>query len=717
MQRNPARTASAGTALSGFPKGIAGPSRYALLLLGLSLSPLPEARTQSPTLWKKSPTRISSLHSIVHGGGLFLALNATGRILVSEDGLTWQERPLGAKHRLNHVIHAGGTFLGVGDSGTVMTSTDAHAWTERFPGTKVNLHAVASMPGGFLAVGDKGTVLLSKDGETWTRSPTSHSEELASAACGDSGCVVIGPGGASLFSPDGKAWTPGQLSAAANKVIYADRRFLAVGEKGAIQHSLDGKTWVEAVVPDSISLRDVIRGPEGYLAVGDSGKALVSRDGRAWTRHAMEAVRHGSGPASMVSVAHGKGRYVAVGTKEALMVSPDGARWTSLNFHPGNRRSVAFGAGRYVSVGSGNSIGLSVDGVLWTKWEAGIPGLRQLNAILFARGRFLAVGDGGIILASPDGERWEQRMPDTLGFNLQDIAFGQRGYVAVGHGRPAVSHGETYRSAGGFILTSPDGLAWTARRNPAHDDLFSVAYGNGRYVAAGEGGRIFSSPDGKSWTLRKSGSEARLFSVAYGAGLFVVVGWGGTILTSPEAMLWTDRSVPVERFLRKVIFNGRQFVAAGTASAICTSADGLRWQLGSTSLLQGLPGGLASGSSGHVLLESFGATGYTSDSFITLEPSSGLTAIPSLSVQLEGKSLLRIGIPAELRAHQVLITVTDAAGRKVLESRMPGREAEVLFPVGDLPPGAYWVELDTSPVNGRGQFHIFPERKAPSGSP
>jgi hypothetical protein len=687
------------------------PSRFALLLLGLSL--IAPAHARAETRWRPSPQAINSLYSIAYGNGLFLALNIRGRVLVSEDGLTWKERPIGAKGRLNMLIHADGRFLGVGDSGTVMTSADGVAWTSRNPGTIVDLHAVAHRNGLYLAVGDEGTILTSIDGTTWIKGKSKYTGRLASAAVGDRGYVVAGACGSRPFIPDGIACLSGSAPVTANKVIYSENRYLAVGKAGAIRISLDGNTWEEAVAPGAFSLHDVIRGPDQYLAVGDSGTALVSRDGRVWSRHAMGSVWPGAGPASMISVAYGGGRYVAVGTNGALMVSTNGQTWTALDFHLGSSRSVAFGAGRYVAVGA-DDVSLSADGVLWTSWDFGIPGRFSMNSIRFDKGRFLAVGDGGAILTSPDGGKWKMVLRDTLGYRLLDVVLGGSGYVAVGTGRPVLGNGEEYRSAGGFILTSRDGNTWTPHRNTVYDDLFSVAYGNGRYVAAGEDGRVLSSPDGKVWTFRKSGSEERLFSVAYGAGLFVVVGWGGTILTSPDGVAWTDRSVHLERFLSHVIYNGRQFVAMGAASAICASTDGIRWKLAGTSLRHGLPGGLAFGRPGHVVRESYGKAGYTPDSVVSVDPASRRDTRPPLSVEVDGASGISVDIPPELRASRISVTVSDMEGRKLLENRMAGSVPEIYLPLSDLTRGSFQVEIESDSGSGMGEFY-FPQeiRKRP----
>jgi hypothetical protein len=76
----------------------------------------------------------------------------------------------------------------------------------------------------------------------------------------------------------------------------------------------------------------------------------------------------------------------------------------------------------------------------------------------------------------------------------------------------------------GAILTSPDGVNWTARASGTSNWLNGVTYGNGLFVAVGGGGAILTSPDGVNWTRRASGTSNFLNGVTYGNGLFVAVG-------------------------------------------------------------------------------------------------------------------------------------------------------------------------------------------------
>jgi hypothetical protein len=66
---------------------------------------------------------------------------------------------------------------------------------------------------------------------------------------------------------------------------------------------------------------------------------------------------------------------------------------------------------------------------------------------------------------------------------------------------------------------------WTPRNPlPIAEALYSVAFGNGQFVALGDAGTIMTSQDGVNWTLRQWGNDTILSGIAYGNGQFVAVG-------------------------------------------------------------------------------------------------------------------------------------------------------------------------------------------------
>ncbi len=151
-----------------------------------------------------------------------------------------------------------------------------------------------------------------------------------------------------------------------------------------------------------------------------------------------------------------------------------------------------------------------------------------------------------------------------------------------------------YGVAGSRVMTSPDGITWTAR-NAAADILWnSVTYGNGLFVAVGSSGNINSvmtSPDGINWTLREQSTSAiwrSWESVTYGEGLFVAVssnaaaldiGIGDHVMTSPDGVTWTSRGTPSQNWMA-VTYGDGQFVAVGIVGSgkrVMTSPDGITW--------------------------------------------------------------------------------------------------------------------------------------------
>ena len=153
-------------------------------------------------------------------------------------------------------------------------------------------------------------------------------------------------------------------------------------------------------------------------------------------------------------------------------------------------------------------------GTTWTLRNLGNP----LGGVAYGNGLFVAVGWNGAILTSPDGVNWTAWTSGTSS-ELKGVAHGNSLFVAVGKS--------------GTILTSPDGVSWNQQTSETSSELKGVAYGNSLFVAVGDDGTILTSPDGVSWTARTSGTSSELKGVAYGNSLFVAVGKDGTILTSP----------------------------------------------------------------------------------------------------------------------------------------------------------------------------------------
>jgi hypothetical protein len=207
--------------------------------------------------------------------------------------------------------------------------------------------------------------------------------------------------------------------------------------------------------------------------------------------------------------------------------------------------------------------------------------------------------------------RWAHTLPASVSWN--DVAHGNGLYVAVG--------------SGGTIASSPDGLVWTVRRmTDSFSVLNGVAFAEGRFVAVGMGAvtrvgaaLILTSPDGITWTANDSLAAtvaAQLTDVTYGAGTWVVTGFGGTrLLTSPDAATWTSRTVPGIGSPSRVVFGGGRFVANAGNHTGFTSTDGITWTSVTVAPANSFLGAVAF-SAGKFLLvgrdNNFNASAYTS---------------------------------------------------------------------------------------------------------
>jgi hypothetical protein len=130
---------------------------------------------------------------------------------------------------------------------------------------------------------------------------------------------------------------------------------------------------------------------------------------------------------------------------------------------------------------------------------------------------------------------------------------------------------------------------WFPRLSPTMQTLWSVAYGDGRWVAVGNAGTILNSEGGGQWTAVPSTFQGDLYAVRKVNGLFMA-GTTNGILVSPDGQQWTYRPVPVPSMtpdLAPVRFSDfafglGHFVAVAKyndrrGTCILSSPDGVTW--------------------------------------------------------------------------------------------------------------------------------------------
>jgi hypothetical protein len=167
---------------------------------------------------------------------------------------------------------------------------------------------------------------------------------------------------------------------------------------------------------------------------------------------------------------------------------------------------------------------------------------------------------------------WSRRASGLTGSTLYSVVYGGGKFVAAGDS--------------GTVVTSPDGIVWSlaatlparfiGRRLTCHGSRF-VAAGSA-YIANTWTGGVFWSGDGLTWqagTLPAGAAE--LNAVTAGAGRVVAVGKNGKLYISPEGAVWTEASSPVTSELYGIGFADGQFVAVGQSGRVLVSPDGVTW--------------------------------------------------------------------------------------------------------------------------------------------
>jgi len=198
-----------------------------------------------------------------------------------------------------------------------------------------------------------------------------------------------------------------------------------------------------------------------------------------------------------------------------------------------------------------------------------------------AEGTWVAVGFGGVkILSSTDARTWSTRASPGTAIPSR-VAYGAGRFVAAGSGNTA--------------LTSNDGITWT---NPTVDaststTLEGVAFGSGKFVLVGRNSNFapaaFTSTDGTTWTpsnaITASGGIGFIRVGASSTG-FVAAG-GSLVYSSADGVAWTARtsalpptpgqSGGVTENAAGATFAGTQFFVLGYYGSITTSPDGIAW--------------------------------------------------------------------------------------------------------------------------------------------
>ena len=181
----------------------------------------------------------------------------------------------------------------------------------------------------------------------------------------------------------------------------------------------------------------------------------------------------------------------------------------------------------------------------------------------------LWLGALGCLLHTAPLNVWSQPNPVPQGSTLYSVAYGNGTFVAVGDSA--------------MVFASTDGVNWAIGNTGTNTALSGITFGNGSFVAVG-GASVFTSPDGARWMQRDPGPNDGLVAVAYGNGRFMAVGGGvlsrRNVAFSTNLTDWTVVGAATVRPLRAIAYGSNLFRIVGNEGEGTFTSDGLSWGSG-----------------------------------------------------------------------------------------------------------------------------------------
>jgi hypothetical protein len=172
--------------------------------------------------------------------------------------------------------------------------------------------------------------------------------------------------------------------------------------------------------------------------------------------------------------------------------------------------------------------------------------------VVSGNGEFIARtnGSAAAFLYSSNGTSWSASSAVTI--SARSIAWSSdlSIYVCVGN-------------SGAIVTGATAAGAWTSRTSGTANNLFCVAYGNGKFVAVGASGTIRYSTTGLTWTGATSGTTEALYSVCWTGSYFIACGSTGALLRSAGGVTWSTLTSGTTNPILGVFANGTYVFAMG----------------------------------------------------------------------------------------------------------------------------------------------------------
>ena len=438
--------------------------------------------------------------------------------------------------------------------------------------------------------------------QNWTGADSKIGDNIIRCSAYGNGVFIIGGDSGKLsLSPDGMEWTEitsspfvtstsdGLIKSGVNAVTFGSGVFIAAGHDGIMAVSSDGVNW-ELISPNGFEsneqITSIVTNGRGRFAA--AGNRYGDDRSKIVTWYQKPPVNESSG--------------VLIKAERWRVVSSSGMSGSEIRGIAYNgSRYVAVGEGKIAFSDNGSVWSEYTTGK--TNWNKSASEYIFFNSVIWADEKFAAVGYwinktermGVIAVSNSNGDHWTIHEAPLLTSNLTagitmsvdpkiyGIAYSNGNYVAVGER--------------GWSAWSTDAVNWNPvwiipfsqfEQNNNNQDALSVAGDGMRLIVGGTRGKLACSVNGgRSWEWIANGlldgEYNDILSVAYGNGKFIAAGSNGRMKSAVKDQLnsssgWQTDNSRMYGNINCVIYGGGQFLAVGNSGSISMSEDGSNWQ-------------------------------------------------------------------------------------------------------------------------------------------
>lgn len=182
---------------------------------------------------------------------------------------------------------------------------------------------------------------------------------------------------------------------------------------------------------------------------------------------------------------------------------------------------IRFGSRQILMSGAGNSARTDNE---WSSFTTFVPSQIATNMTTDGSLIVCSTNNGSWLVSSNGGDSFLSYPAGDVTGTINNIGYGALGFIFF---------------ANNVYYTSPNGYTWTYRRSISGLGLvYSVAFGNGVYVAVGTGGIFTSNASGIFTNVNTN----TFYHVKFIDGLFIAVGGNWRIWVSIDGIEWIEQT-------------------------------------------------------------------------------------------------------------------------------------------------------------------------------